>query len=78
MTREKAQSIRVRFGLAVRKRRQELSISQEELADRAELHRTYISDIERGRRNLSLDNIEKLALALELSLSELMREAEQP
>lgn len=77
MTREKAQSIRVRFGLAVRKRRQ-VSISQEELADRAELHRTYISDIERGRRNLSLDNIEKLALALELSLSELMREAEQP
>jgi len=78
VTREKAQSTRVRFGLAVRKRRQELSISQEELADRAELHRTYISDIERGRRNLSLDNIEKLALALELSLSELMREAEQP
>lgn len=78
MTREKAQSVRVRFGLAVRKRRQELGISQEELADRAELHRTYISDIERGRRNLSLDNIEKLALALELSLSELMRGAEQP
>jgi len=76
MTREKAQSIRVRFGLAVRKRRQELGMSQEEFADRAELHRTYVSDIERGRRNVSLDNIEKLALALGWSLSELMREAE--
>jgi transcriptional regulator with XRE-family HTH domain len=61
--------IKERFGHAVRKRRQELSISQEELADRAELHRTYIGDIERGARNLSLENIEKLAKALEVSIS---------
>jgi ribosome-binding protein aMBF1 (putative translation factor) len=47
------QDIRIRFGIAVRKRRSGLGISQEELADRAELHRTYIADIERGTRTSS-------------------------
>lgn len=64
-------SIKVRFGLAIKCRRGELGISQEELAFRCGLHRTYISDIERGSRNLSLENIEKLAKALEISLSAL-------
>ncbi len=63
--------IKKRFGTAIKKRRQELGISQEELAFRSELHRTYISDIERGSRNLSLENIEKLAKALEISISAL-------
>ncbi len=58
-----------RFGLAIRQRRQELGISQEELSFRAGLHRTYISDIERGSRNPSLENIEKLAKALDISVS---------
>src|SRR6266853_3328336 len=49
------------FGKAIRSKRSELGISQEELADRAGLHRTYISDVERGARNLSLESIEKLA-----------------
>jgi transcriptional regulator with XRE-family HTH domain len=61
--------IRQRFGLAIRQRRQELGISQEELSFRAGLHRTYISDIERGSRNPSLENIEKLAKALDISVS---------
>jgi transcriptional regulator with XRE-family HTH domain len=69
--RKRTADIKERFGNAVRKRRQELGISQEELADRAELHRTYIGDIERGARNLSLENIEKLAKALEVSISSL-------
>ncbi len=69
MKRKGTADIKERFGHAVRKRRQELGISQEELADRAELHRTYIGDIERGARNLSLENIEKLAKALEVSIS---------
>jgi len=45
-----------------------MGISQEELAERAMLHRTYISDVERGARNVSLHSIERLARALEISL----------
>lgn len=63
--------IKQRFGLAVKQRRLELGISQEELSFRAGLHRTYISDIERGSRNPSLKNIDKLAKALEISISAL-------
>jgi transcriptional regulator with XRE-family HTH domain len=59
------------FGVAVKQRRQEIGISQEVLAERAGLHRTYIGDIERGARNLSLENIEKLAKALQISISDL-------
>lgn len=52
-------------------KRAELRISQEELAYRAGLHRTYISDVERGVRNLSLESIDKLAKALELTVAAL-------
>lgn len=57
------------FGRAVRKRRRELDLSQEELAERASLHRNYVSDIERGDRNPSLENICKLAKALDIKVS---------
>jgi CheY-like chemotaxis protein/DNA-binding Xre family transcriptional regulator len=63
------------FGTAIKGKRSELGISQEELADRAGLHRTYVSDVERGARNLSLESIEKLASALELSISGLFDRA---
>src|SRR5256885_12991395 len=56
------------FASAVKAGRSRLGISQEELAGRAGLHRTYVADIERGARNLSLANIEKLARALETSI----------
>lgn len=59
------------FGKAIRARRQELGITQEDLAAKAEIHRTYIGDIERGARNVALRNIEKLAAALELTVAEL-------
>ena len=59
------------FGEAVRGWRKLLGISQEELAERADLHRTYVSDVERGTRNLSLESIERLARALEISVSAL-------
>lgn len=59
------------FGATVRTRRKRLGISQEELAERSDLHRTYISDVERGSRNVSLENIARIAQALELSIAEL-------
>ncbi|TMF48719.1 MAG: helix-turn-helix transcriptional regulator [Chloroflexi bacterium] len=68
-----SEDIRIRLGKAVRKRRNELKISQEDFAELAGLHRTYISDLERGTCNISLENIEKLAKALDLSISELMQ-----
>ena len=64
--------IRSRFGLAVRMRRNALGISQEELAARSELHRTYIGDIERGARDPSLRTIEKIARGLGCSVSDLL------
>jgi transcriptional regulator with XRE-family HTH domain len=48
-----------------------LDLSQENLAERADLHRTYIADIERGVRNVSLKNIDKLARALGVSIPDL-------
>ena len=63
--------IEARFGTGIRKRRHELGISQEELAKRSGLHRTYIGDIEGGARNLSLENIENFAKTLEISISDL-------
>lgn len=59
------------FGSSVRAWRGRLGISQEELAERAGLHRTYVCDIERGARNVSLKSVEKLARALEVSLATL-------
>lgn len=56
--------IQKQFGGKIRNFRKEKGISQEELAFRSGLHRTYISDIERGARNVSLKNIEKIAKAL--------------
>lgn len=61
---------RQRFGSAIRLRRKELELSQEQLAAKAGLHRTYVGDIERGSRNVSLDNIAKLILALETTFPE--------
>lgn len=62
-----------KFGLAIRARREELGISQELLAELANLHRTYIGSIERGERNVSLKNIIKLCSALKVKPSDLMK-----
>jgi transcriptional regulator with XRE-family HTH domain len=61
------------FGQNVRRIRTEAGLSQEELADRAELHRTYISSIERGQRNVSIENIFAIAAALGVSPTELVK-----
>jgi CheY-like chemotaxis protein/DNA-binding XRE family transcriptional regulator len=63
--------VKTAFGTAIRSRRNRLGLSQEQLAERASLHRTYISDIERAARNLSLESISKLAEALEVSVAAL-------
>ena len=65
------------FGTAVKRRREKLGLSQEKLADRAHLHRTYLGSVERGERNVSLKNIVLIASALRISPSELLGEAEQ-
>ncbi len=61
-----------RFGQRVRERRTALGLSQENFAATCHLDRTYISDIERGKRNVSLRNIEVIAESLGVSISELM------
>jgi transcriptional regulator with XRE-family HTH domain len=60
-----------RFGERVRKLRQSQGLSQEELAFKAGVHRTYLGGIERGERNPSLNNIASIARALDVPLSEL-------
>ena len=65
--------VRVRFGRTVRRRRQKLGVSQEEFADICGLDRTYMGGIERGERNLSLVNIEKIALGFQITMAELFR-----
>ena len=63
------------LGMAIKAQRASLGISQEELAHRAGLHRTYVSDLERGARNPSIESIEKLAGALQVSVSNLFEGA---
>jgi transcriptional regulator with XRE-family HTH domain len=66
------------LGEAIRKRRGEIDgLSQEGLADLAGMHRTYVSEIERGLRNPSFRNLFKLASALDIPLSELVAQAER-
>lgn len=63
------------FGQRVRKLRHVAGMSQEDLAEASGLHRTYISSLERGQRNVGLDNIHVLAKALGVSASELLEDA---
>jgi len=61
------------FGENVRKYRRLLDISQEELAHRANLHRTYIGMIERAEKNITLVNMEKIAIALQVRIEDLLK-----
>jgi len=65
--------IRIRFGRAIRRVRQEQEINQEEAAERCGLHRTYYSGVERGIRNVSLVNIERISKGLKTSLPDLFK-----
>ncbi len=62
----------IQFGSKVRLARKELSMSQEQLASIANMHRTYIGMIERGEKNITLTNILKLSQALSISASTLL------
>lgn len=75
MARAKQKNPQDVFGRRVRHLRTKKGWSQEELADAAELHRTYIGGIERGERNVSLRNISKIASSLDVSLKELFTES---
>ncbi len=68
--------LRVTFGQTVRKVRLSKDLSQEKFAGICDLHRTYISDVELGKRNVSLENIGKMANALDMKISKLFQEVE--
>lgn len=67
------QKILIKFGERVREVRKEKGLSQEELAHKADLHRTYIGMIERAEKNITLINIEKIASALEIEIANLIK-----
>jgi transcriptional regulator with XRE-family HTH domain len=67
-------SARLTFANNLRKVRLNKGLSQEELAELASLHRTYVGSVERGERNISIDNMERLALALDTSIQTLLEE----
>ena len=66
-----------KFGLILKEIRLEKGLSQESLANQSEIDRTYISDIEKGERNISLKIIEQLSKTLQISLSELFKKIEK-
>lgn len=62
--------IKEKVGKRIKELRNKLGISQEELAFRSEIHRTYIASLEVGKRNVSIETLEKVVNALEVSLSD--------
>lgn len=71
-TRSTAPRLRLLLARRIREERGRLGISQEELAERTGLHRTYIGSIERGERNVSIDNVERIARGLGIHAQELL------
>ena len=70
-------AFRTFLGRVIRARRKDLNISQESLGESADLHRTYVGGVERGERNIGLDNLQKISGALKLRLSGLIEAAER-
>jgi transcriptional regulator with XRE-family HTH domain len=73
-TRKDSTRARRAFAKNMKEKRLEKGLSQEGLAERVGLHRTYIGSVERGERNISIDNMSRIAKALKVSLSDLIRE----
>lgn len=74
---EKLLTIEEKFGMAIRYFRQLADLSQEELAFNSGLHRNYVSDTERGKRNVSLEAIEKFAKGLDINITDIFDRVEQ-
>lgn len=72
-SRPPGKAARLLFSRNLRTQRLKKGLSQEALAEASGLHRTYVGSVERGERNVSIDNMDRLAQALDVSLSELMR-----
>ena len=70
-----ATSLPERIGLAIRKRREQLGVSQEAFADRIQMHRNYYGVIERGEKTMRLDTLERVASGLGVEAWRLLREA---
>ncbi len=62
--------IKLKVGQRIKELRKQLELSQETLANKAEVDRTYITDVENGRRNVSIEILEKVIVALEVSFTE--------
>lgn len=69
----KGTDVKRAFGERLRQLRRDRAVSQEDLAEAAGLDRTYVSSCERGKRNISIENIDRLARALGVPITELMR-----
>lgn len=65
-------SARLMFAKNIRKAREELGMSQEDMAEACGLHRTYVGSVERGERNISIDNMEAMAKAVKKPLRDLL------
>lgn len=68
-------SLPARIGLAIRKRREQLGVSQEAFADSIQMHRNYYGAIERGEKTMRLDTLERVAVGLDVEAWRLLREA---
>ena len=68
------QKTRQILAVNMRAHRAAIGISQEKLAELADMHRTYISTVERGQRNVGIDGVERIAKALKLTVSQLLKE----
>lgn len=71
------QSIASELGRVIRNHRLTAGLSQEELAEHSDLHWTYVSQVERGRRNVSVDALRRIGIALRVPAWQLLRDAEQ-
>lgn len=73
---DRSEQVLAALGVAIADRRRTLRMSQDRLASKAGLHRTYVSEIERNARNMSVRTLVQIAQALDMSISELMQHAE--